>query len=133
VVVLILTIYLMISSDDDDSDEGNSRPDKGKGFRLRNIAKRRDRRPEFGPVNNPRLQSESVPDKVHHNHYSDPASRELPPSYESDRSKKEMHMHLALQNLANVDSGPFQRGIEIPFYWHVPRSGGGTISDVLGR
>jgi hypothetical protein len=41
-------------------------------------------------------------------------------------------MHLALQNLANVDSGPFQRGIEIPFYWHVPRSGGGTISDVLG-
>jgi len=36
------------------------------------------------------------------------------------------------QALANVDSGPFQRGIDVPFYWHVPRSGGGTVNDVLG-
>ena len=36
------------------------------------------------------------------------------------------------QSLANVDSGPFQRGIEVPFYWHVPRSGGGLTNDVLG-
>ncbi|KAL7540245.1 hypothetical protein ACHAXR_009968 [Thalassiosira sp. AJA248-18] len=26
----------------------------------------------------------------------------------------------------------FQRGIDVPFYWHVPRSGGGTVNDVLG-
>ena len=36
------------------------------------------------------------------------------------------------QSLANVDSGPFQRGIDVPFYWHVPRSGGGTVNDILG-
>ena len=36
------------------------------------------------------------------------------------------------QALANVDSGPFQRGIDVPFYWHVPRSGGGTVNDILG-
>jgi len=34
--------------------------------------------------------------------------------------------------LANVDE-LFQRGIDVPFYWHVPRSGGGTMNDVLGR
>mmetsp|Transcript_38953 Transcript_38953/g.71401 ORF Transcript_38953/g.71401 Transcript_38953/m.71401 type:complete len:1095 (+) Transcript_38953:195-3479(+) len=34
--------------------------------------------------------------------------------------------------MANVDDLLFQRGIEIPFYWHVPRSGGGTMNDVLG-
>lgn len=36
------------------------------------------------------------------------------------------------QALANVDSGPFQKGIDVPFYWHVPRSGGGTVNDILG-
>lgn len=36
------------------------------------------------------------------------------------------------QSLANVDSGPFQKGIDVPFYWHVPRSGGGTVNDILG-
>jgi len=36
------------------------------------------------------------------------------------------------QSLANVDDKLFQRGIDIPFYWHVPRSGGGTMNDLLG-
>jgi len=31
-----------------------------------------------------------------------------------------------------VDDVLFQRGIDVPFYWHVPRSGGGTMNDVLG-
>jgi len=35
--------------------------------------------------------------------------------------------------LANVDDLLFQKGIDIPFYWHVPRSGGGTMNDLLGR
>lgn len=35
--------------------------------------------------------------------------------------------------LANVDDLLFQKGIDVPFYWHIPRSGGGTINDVLGR
>mmetsp|Transcript_475 Transcript_475/g.944 ORF Transcript_475/g.944 Transcript_475/m.944 type:complete len:1172 (-) Transcript_475:117-3632(-) len=35
------------------------------------------------------------------------------------------------EGLANVDD-LFQRGIDVPFYWHVPRSGGGTMNDVLG-
>ena len=35
--------------------------------------------------------------------------------------------------LANVDDLLFQRGIDVPFYWHVPRSGGGTMNDLLGR
>jgi len=35
--------------------------------------------------------------------------------------------------LANVNDLLFQRGIDVPFYWHVPRSGGGTMNDVLGR
>ena len=34
--------------------------------------------------------------------------------------------------LANVDDMLFQRGIDVPFYWHIPRSGGGTMNDVLG-
>eukprot|EP00581_Thalassiosira_minuscula_P014568 CAMPEP_0183713170 /NCGR_PEP_ID=MMETSP0737-20130205/8101_1 /TAXON_ID=385413 /ORGANISM="Thalassiosira miniscula, Strain CCMP1093" /LENGTH=1188 /DNA_ID=CAMNT_0025941921 /DNA_START=135 /DNA_END=3701 /DNA_ORIENTATION=- len=37
----------------------------------------------------------------------------------------------AFYALANVDD-LFQRGIDVPFYWHVPRSGGGTMNDVLG-
>lgn len=39
---------------------------------------------------------------------------------------------MPFQALANVDSGPFQRGIDVPFYWHVPRTGGGTVNDILG-
>lgn len=35
--------------------------------------------------------------------------------------------------LADVDDFLFQKGIDVPFYWHVPRSGGGTMNDVLGR
>lgn len=34
--------------------------------------------------------------------------------------------------LADVDDLIFQKGIDIPFFWHVPRSGGGTMNDVLG-
>ena len=35
--------------------------------------------------------------------------------------------------LADVDDMLFQRGVDLPFFWHVPRSGGGTMNDVLGR
>mmetsp|Transcript_9242 Transcript_9242/g.18447 ORF Transcript_9242/g.18447 Transcript_9242/m.18447 type:complete len:1209 (+) Transcript_9242:186-3812(+) len=38
----------------------------------------------------------------------------------------------SFESLVNVDELPFQRGIDIPFYWHIPRSGGGTVNDVLG-
>ena len=130
VVVFIFIICVILSAGDDEDNRGRGTE---RGFRPRNIAKRIDRRPEFGPVNKPRMQSDSVPDEVHHNGHSDPSSRESLHLHKSDSSKKELHMPPGLQNLANVDSGPFQRGIDIPFYWHVPRSGGGTISDILGR
>jgi hypothetical protein len=35
--------------------------------------------------------------------------------------------------LANVDDLLYQRGADVPFYWHIPRSGGGTMNDILGR
>ena len=36
------------------------------------------------------------------------------------------------ESLASVDDLLFQRGIDVPFFWHVPRSAGGTMNDVLG-
>jgi hypothetical protein len=35
--------------------------------------------------------------------------------------------------LANVGDPLYQRGADVPFYWHIPRSGGGTMNDILGR
>lgn len=36
-------------------------------------------------------------------------------------------------DVANVDDLFYQKGIDLPFYWHIPRSGGGMMNDVLGR
>lgn len=46
---------------------------------------------------------------------------------------KDLPLPSVFDNLSNVDDGSFQKGIDVPFYWHVPRSGGGTVNDVLGR
>ena len=35
--------------------------------------------------------------------------------------------------IADIDDVLYQRGVDLPFFWHVPRSGGGTMNDVLGR
>jgi hypothetical protein len=56
---------------------------------------------------------------------------------ESDEQRKypvqyEVQVPPVFDGLANVDDMLFQRGIDIPFYWHIPRSGGGTMNDVLG-
>jgi len=56
---------------------------------------------------------------------------------ESDEQRKypvqyEVQVPPVFDGLANVDDMLFQRGIGIPLYWHIPRSGGGTMNDVLG-
>lgn len=38
----------------------------------------------------------------------------------------------AFQVLADVSDLPLRKGSDIPFYWHVPRTGGGTMNDILG-
>lgn len=40
---------------------------------------------------------------------------------------------LVFEALANVDDLLYQKGADVPFYWHIPRSGGGTMNDILGR
>lgn len=40
--------------------------------------------------------------------------------------------HQCLDGLANVDDMLFQRGIDVPFYWHIPRLGRCAMNDVLG-
>lgn len=34
--------------------------------------------------------------------------------------------------LADVTDLPVLKGVDAPFYWHIPRSGGGTVNDVFG-
>jgi hypothetical protein len=56
---------------------------------------------------------------------------------EADRSRQALvqyntQLPPVFEVLANVDDLPFQRGTDVPFYWHVPRSGGGTMNDLLG-
>jgi hypothetical protein len=28
---------------------------------------------------------------------------------------------------------PVKKGVDIPFYWHIPRAGGGTVNDIFGE
>lgn len=35
-------------------------------------------------------------------------------------------------NLADIDESPTQEGQDLPFYWHIPRTGGTMMNDVLG-
>ena len=38
----------------------------------------------------------------------------------------------AFENLADVDDLPVRKGVDIPFFWHIPRTGGGTVGDIFG-
>jgi len=35
--------------------------------------------------------------------------------------------------LADVTDLPVKKGIDIPFFWHIPRTGGGTVHDIFGE
>ena len=119
----------------------NSRRGNGLAhFPLHNFERREDKNHEFGPLNNPELDrqiiwSEYDRDELHRNNgYTDSASsNEEVSGSDSDHSRDAPHMPVVFENIADFDAGPFQRGIDVPFYWHVPRSGGGTVNDVLGR
>lgn len=141
-VLLPLAVYMKFSG----SRSNNSIVERE--FQLRNKSKVRDKRPEFGPINNHQILSENDPDELQRNRYSDshsfgntnslsghdlPANAGRNPGRETDNQMRAMHTPAALENTADVNSGPFQKGIDVPFYWHIPRSGGGTLSDVLGR
>jgi hypothetical protein len=52
-------------------------------------------------------------DYIHHDHLG----IELPPSFNT---------------LADVTDLPVRKGVDAPFYWHIPRSGGGTVNDIFG-
>jgi hypothetical protein len=38
----------------------------------------------------------------------------------------------AFDNLADVKDLPVRKGVEIPLFWHIPRTGGGTVNDIFG-
>lgn len=116
VISLIAIIYLILLTRDGDNTE--ERVEYAK--------------PEFGPVNNPNMWRKWNPGELQPDQYADPNlstdAKKVPPRH----SKEHVHLPLALENAANVDAGPFQRQIDVPFYWHIPRSAGGTVSDILG-
>ncbi|KAL3805043.1 hypothetical protein HJC23_003271 [Cyclotella cryptica] len=102
-------------------------------FPLQNFEGRGDKYHEFGPIVNPELdRQEYARDEQHRNWPEYSASSEEVSGSESDRSRDALRMPFVFENIADFDAGPFQRGIDVPFYWHVPRSGGGTVNDVLG-
>lgn len=134
VMLVTYTMYIIFFSGDDESRGGDQNNREGRGFKLRNVATHRDRRPEFGPVNDPRIQMGNDSEKLQKNL----DINDEPDSFANNKDDNASnfsngHIPQALENVADVNAGPFQRGIDVPFYWHVPRSGGGTISDVLGR
>lgn len=141
VLLLFLIMYIKLFS----SSDSNASPDNNttaRRFKLQKKAKGIDTRPEFGPINNSLVQAENDPDKLPQNRHPDHDAMTNTDRYsyndgervhESYQRKENSNVPQALENIANVESGPFQKGIDIPFYWHIPRSGGGTMSDVLGR
>jgi hypothetical protein len=46
------------------------------------------------------------------------------------------HVGLAIPDpftfLADITDMPVKKGVDIPFYWHIPRAGGGTVNDIFG-
>jgi hypothetical protein len=38
----------------------------------------------------------------------------------------------AFRALADLTDLPVRKGLDAPFYWHIPRSGGGTVNDIFG-
>jgi len=53
-------------------------------------------------------------------------------------SLQQYHKHIGVRipapflNLADIDDLPVVRGRDLPFYWHIPRTGGTTMNDILG-
>ena len=54
-----------------------------------------------------------------------------------DRISNREHVGLELpkhfDHLADVLELPVKKGVDIPFYWHIPRTGGGTVNDIFGE
>jgi len=43
-----------------------------------------------------------------------------------------MELPSVFENLADVNDLPVKKGVDLPFFWHVPRTGGGTVNDIFG-
>lgn len=69
-----------------------------------------------GMAHHSEVDLNSAPMK-HDNSHHDHAGVELP---------------AAFQVLADVTDLPVRKGVDAPFYWHIPRSGGGTVNDIFG-
>ena len=55
--------------------------------------------------------------KKHGNSQHDHAGVKIPPAFNV---------------LADVTDLPVRKGVDAPLYWHIPRSGGGTVNDIFG-
>lgn len=127
-VLFTLTMYIIFGGNNRTHSKGSAT--EKRSFKLESQAKHKDARPQFGPINNSQMMDRTDSSVLKQDRYSDPG-KSL--SRLSGHEKEEIQIPAEFGNVADVDAGPFQRGIDVPFYWHVPRSGGGTISDVLGR
>jgi hypothetical protein len=127
-------MYIICGGNSNTDSEGSAA--EKRSFKLQNHAKRKDTRPEFGPINNPQMMNKSDDGVLNRDRHADPANltdegKTL--SHQTHHKPEAVRKPTELDNVADVNAGPFQRGIDVPFYWHVPRSGGGTINDILGR
>ena len=54
-----------------------------------------------------------------------------------DRLSNREHIGLELpehfDHLSDVLELPVKKGVDIPFFWHIPRTGGGTVNDIFGE
>jgi hypothetical protein len=51
---------------------------------------------------------------------------------ESDQDHIGIELPNAFRALADTNDLPVRKGLDAPFYWHIPRSGGGTLNDIFG-
>ena len=75
-------------------------------------------------------ERDKVSDKAHLVEHADMGALDRS---DQKRDRHSMQLSPVFDALANVDDLLFQQGVDVPFFWHVPRSGGGTMNDVLGR
>ncbi|KAL7552674.1 hypothetical protein ACHAWF_015929 [Thalassiosira exigua] len=88
-------------------------------------------RPGAGRLGRPADEGDPPDARPVEDEYPRPPSDLRDDSDEGGVRRGEVRLPPDFAALADVD-GPYRRGVDVPFYWHVPRSGGGTTNDVLG-
>jgi len=63
-----------------------------------------------------------------------PEEKEIFSSRDNERDEEHMGLSLPkeLDYIADIDDWPRKEDKDIPFYWHIPRAGGGTVHDIFG-